>query len=200
VLTNHRIVTTAQEPFPEMALHMASPESPDLVQLTAEPGSRQSPPPLVRLQAYRQIMLAHPEYREPYWKLGQQLEAAYPKDISVLEASADRSAQRKTADGTAAAIDYLQRALAQGTTQAADFERLGQLLVATRQWDKALQTLKQGVSVVPYDETLYSLLAQTYSSIGNASEACKIAGTANRLFPQDDHLRAFLKNQCESSH
>ena len=40
VLTNHRIVAQAEEPYPDAAFHMTSPQLPDLVHLTAIPGKR----------------------------------------------------------------------------------------------------------------------------------------------------------------
>src|SRR5436305_60094 len=43
VLTNHRIVATPNEPFPDSAFHMTTPELPDLVDLTREPGVRAKP-------------------------------------------------------------------------------------------------------------------------------------------------------------
>jgi hypothetical protein len=196
VLTNHRIVRTAQEPFPETAFHMTTPGLPDLVQLSAAPGSRASPLPLVRLQAYRQLVTAHPEYREAYWKLAQQLQAAYPNDITVLEGLTDASLHDKSANGVAEAISYLDKARAQGTTQAADFEELGRLLNTSRQWNKAIDVLKQGVDRVPYDKEIYRLLTQAYFSSKDMKSACQVSTQALQLFPQDDNLRAFVGKKC----
>ena len=38
VLTNHRIVAQAEEPYPDAAFHMTTPQMPDLVHLTEIPG------------------------------------------------------------------------------------------------------------------------------------------------------------------
>lgn len=196
VLTNHRIVRTAQAPFPEMAFHMTTAELPDLVQLGAAPGTHVAPSPLVRLQAYRQLLTTHAEYREAYWTLAKQLEASYPNDITVLEGLADSSLQDKSPSGVAAAISYLEKARAQNTTQAADFEELGRLLNESRQWDKAIEALTQGVDRVPYDEELYRLLTQAYFSVKDMKSACQISTHTTQLFPQDDNLRAFIGKNC----
>ena len=64
-LTNHRIVAQAEEPYPDAAFHMTSPQLPDLVHLTAIPGKRgESISPLLLLQAYGQLMTPNPEYRD----------------------------------------------------------------------------------------------------------------------------------------
>ena len=76
VLTNHRIVADADEPFPDAAFHMNTAQLPDLVHLSGRPGSPTPPNQLTLLQAYGQIMLSHPEYRQRYWDLAKQLEAS----------------------------------------------------------------------------------------------------------------------------
>jgi hypothetical protein len=193
VLTNHRIVRGPQEPFPDAAFHMTTAELPDLVHLTARPGKHDATSPLTLLRAYRQVTLSHPEYRERYWKLGKELAATHPDDIAVLQAVADASLQQKNAEGIAAAIRYLDRARARGTTDPADFEQLGKMLAATHQETKAIEVLQQGIDSIPYDVSLYRLLAQTYVSIKQVSAACNIASKASQLFPQDDNIRSFLQ-------
>jgi Flp pilus assembly protein TadD len=70
------------------------------------------------------------------------------------------------------------------------------MLIATHQETKAVEVLRQGIDLVPYDPELYQLLGRTYASLKNPSEACKVASKANQLFPQDDSLRGFLR-QCD---
>ena len=195
-LTNHRIVKAPQEPFPEAAYQMTRPELPDLVQLSAAPGSHAAPPPLMLLQAYRQIVPAHPEYRERYWSLAKKLETTNGDDIAVLEALADAWSQDKSQNGIEREINYLERARAQGTTQPADFEELGSLLLAGGRWDKAVAALQQGIERVPFDQELYRLLRQAYFLNRDMTNACKVLKDANRLFPQDEGARAFEINHC----
>ena len=89
VLTNHRIVAQAEEPYPDAAFHMTTPQMPDLVQLSAIPGKRDEPAsPLILLQAYGQLMTPNPQYRERYFALAKRLEEADSNSVDVLRALA----------------------------------------------------------------------------------------------------------------
>jgi len=195
VLTNHRIVRTPQEPFPDIAFKMTMSPLPDLIHLSAEPGKSATVPPLTLLQAYRQVMLSHPEYRPRYWKLAQELEKTEPNQVAVLQGLADLSLQQRTPEGLNAAIAYLNPALQRGSTQPADFEQLAKMLIATHQESRAVELLRQGIELVPYDEELYRLLGRTYLSLRKQTEACQVLKNANESFPQDDAIRELLK-QC----
>lgn len=195
VLTNHRIVTTPNEPFPDSAFHMTTPDLPDLVDLTRAPSARQQPSPLTLLKAYRQVMLSHPEYRERYWKMGKQLEATEPNNLLVLEALADLALQQKNLQGVMTAIEYLDRARKLGSTEPSDFEQLAKMLLAVHQEKRALAVLQQGIAVIPYDQNLYRLSLAAFSFLKESLEACKVAARASALFPQDDNFRTAL-TQC----
>src|SRR2546429_9747239 len=130
VLTDHRIIADPNEPFPDVAFHMVTPEPPDLVHLNASPGKMTVPAPLTLLEAYRQVMTAHPGYRERYWSLAKQLEAGEPENVAVLEALADLALQNKSREGLEGGIRYLDLARNRGSTNPADFELLGRLFVA----------------------------------------------------------------------
>jgi predicted CXXCH cytochrome family protein len=198
VLTNHRIVREAKEPFPDAAFHMTTPELPDLVHLNALPGKQNPPSPLTLLEAYRQVMVAHPDYRERYWALAKQLEASEPENVVVLEALADLSLQKKSWEGVAAGIRYLDLARNRGSTNPADFELLARLLAAAGEQRKAVDVLQQGVVLIPYDAELYRLLAKTYGSLNKSREACEVLADANRIFPQDSGIRGVLEG-CQST-
>ncbi|PYI89952.1 MAG: hypothetical protein DME97_18740 [Verrucomicrobia bacterium] len=196
VLTNHRIVKTPQEPFPDVAFNMTTLELPDLVHLSASSDKASPPAPLILLQAYRQIMLSHPEYRPRYWDMGKRLQTTHPDDVPVLQALADAALQQKDMEGVRAAIRYLDRARMRGTTQPADFQQLAKMLIATKQEAKAIDVLRQGIDLIPYDIELYRLLARTYFSIKKTAEGCAVTDKAKQMFPQDSGLRDSFK-QCE---
>ncbi|HWY68650.1 MAG TPA: multiheme c-type cytochrome [Terriglobales bacterium] len=195
VLTNHRIIRTPQQPFPDAAFKMTTAQLPDLVHLSAEPGKNSVVPPLALLQAYRQVMLSHPEYRQHYWKLAKVLEKTDPDNITVLQALADLSLQQRNLEGLNAAITYLDRARIQGTKQPADFEQLAKMLIAARQETRAVEVLRQGIELIPYDVELYRLLGSTYLSLTKRDQACEVLGKANQNFPQENAVRDLLK-QC----
>jgi hypothetical protein len=195
VLTNHRIVAEAEEPFPDVAFHLTTPELPDLVQLSANPAKQDAPQPLTLLQAYGQVMLAHPEYRARYWSVAEQLKAAQPDNVQVLEALADKAVQDKNAEGSEQAIRYLENAIVHGATNPADFEELGELLVAANRQTEAINVLHQGMQFNPYDAELYRLITRIYFTLNKMQEACEVAAQGKQRFPQDDAIRA-LTSRC----
>ena len=120
VLTNHRIVAESEEPFPDIAFHMTTPQLPDLVHLSANPAKQDAPSALTLLQAYGQVILAHPEYRPRYWAVAKRLQSTQPDNVLVLEALADNALQEKNGGGAELAIRYLQGAIQHGATDPSD--------------------------------------------------------------------------------
>jgi hypothetical protein len=198
VLTNHRIVAEAEEPFPDVAFHMTTTQLPDLVQLSANPPKQDAPEPLTLLQAYGQVMLAHPEYRARYWSVAEQLKAAQPDNVNVLEALADKAVQDKNAEGSELAIRYLEDAILHGATNPADFEELAELLVAAKRQTEAVNVLRQGMQLAPYHAELYRLSATIDFALNKMLEACEVASKGRQRFPQDDAIRA-LMNRCATA-
>ncbi len=198
VLTNHRIVAESEEPFPDTAFHMITPQLPDLVHLSANPAKHEAPPPLTLLQAYSQVMLAHPEYRARYWAVAKRLEATQPDNVYVLEAQADEALQEKNGEGASGAIRYLENAIERGATNPADFEELGKLLVAADRTSEAANVLRKGMQVAPYDAELYRLSVKIYFTLSKTQEACQVAAQGRQKFPQDDAIRD-LSKRCDSS-
>jgi hypothetical protein len=196
VLTNHRIVADADEPFPEVAFHMNTAQLPDLVHLSAVPGRKDPPDELTLLQAYGQVMLSHPEYRQRYWALAKQLEATLPENVFVLEALADWALQQKTREGAATAIRYLDGAVKRGSTNPADFQQLGNLLLASGRETEAVSNFQKAISLFPFDPESYRSLASSYISWQKKIEACEVLGRALQLFPIDPGIRK-LSRDCE---
>jgi|HubBroStandDraft_3_1064219.scaffolds.fasta_scaffold29294_1 hypothetical protein len=198
VLTNHRIVAEAEEPFPDIAFHMTTSKLPDLVQLSANPAKQDAPSPLTLLQAYGQVMLAHPEYRTRYWSLAEQLKATLPDNVQVLEALADQAVQNKNAESAALAIRYLEDAIRHSATNPVDFEELAELLVAASRQGDAENVLRQGMQLAPYDAELYRLSTRIYLTLNKMQEACEVAAKGSQRFPQDDAIRS-LRKRCDSA-
>jgi hypothetical protein len=198
VLTNHRIVAEAEEPFPDAAFHMTTPQLPDLVQLNANPAKQEAPAPLTLLQAYGQVMLAHPKYRARYWAVAEQLKATYPDNVEVLEALADEAVQNKSAESSARAIRYLESAILHGATNSADFEELAKLLVAAKRQTEAIDILRQGIQFAPYDAELYRLSMTTNIELNKMQDACEVGAKGKLRFPQDDAIRV-LVNRCAAA-
>lgn len=192
VLTNHRIVAQAEEPYPDAAFHMATPEMPDLVHLSAIPGKRDDPvSPMIRLQAYGQLMIPNPDYRGRYFALAKQLKAVDSANVDVLEALAALSIEQKNDE---AAIRYLDRAVQHGATSPQTYEQLASLLVQLGRHQEAVDVLERGIKQLPYDAMLYRLLGSSYLSLHKNSEAAALLQQAVQIFPQDGTLRKLLKD------
>jgi len=198
VLTNHRIVAQAEEPFPAVAFHLTTDQLPDLVDLSSVPGKHATPEPLTRLQAYAQIVLRHPEYRARYWSLANQLKTAHAKNLYVLEALADEAVQKHTQEDSRLAIQYLKEAIEQGATNPIDFEELAALLIRSGRGTEALDVLRQGMNVAPYDANLYRQYGKLLLNEKRVREACAVATEAAKKFPQDDLSRDLL-SRCSGN-
>ena len=195
VLTNHRIVAQAEEPFPDVAFRLNTDELPDLVDLSSDPSKPTVVDPLTRLQAYAQIVLRSPEYRTRYWALANQLKASHAANLYVLEALADEAVQKHTDDGSRLAIRYLQESIRRGANNPVDFEELAALLISLRRETEALDVLTQGMNVAPYDANLYRQYTKLLLEQKRVREACEVSAEAAKKFPQDDLLRD-LRSRC----
>jgi predicted Zn-dependent protease len=194
MLTNHRIIRDSGEPYPDRAFHMTTPALPDLVHLSATPSQKDMPlPPITLLQAYGQLISAHPEYRERYFALAEKLRRSAPDDISVLEALAYGALQNKNNEGTAEAIEYLNRAINRGSTSPADFEKCGSLLMSAGRQREASDLLQRAIKMIPHDGELYLLLASSYMSQNKIREASDVLTHASQIFPENVAIRALLK-------
>jgi hypothetical protein len=191
VLTNHRIVAQAEEPYPDAAFHMTTPQMPDLVHLSAIPGKRDEPvSAMLLLQAYGQLMIPNPEYRGRYFTLAKQLEVVDTDNVDVLEALAALSIEQKNDE---AAIRYLDRAVKHGATSQQTYEQLANLLVHLERYPEAVEALERGVKQMPYDAMLYRLLGSSYLSLHKNSDAAALLQQAVQIFPQDGTLRKLLR-------
>jgi Tfp pilus assembly protein PilF len=192
VLTNHRIVAQAEEPYPDAAFHMTTPQMPDLVDLGAISSKRREPvSPLMLLQAYSQLMTANPQYRGRYFALAKKLEATDSNNADVLEALAALSIEQKD---QAAAIRYLDSALKHGATSPPSYQQLSALLVQQGRYQEAVDVLEHAIQQMPYDALLYRLLGSSYLSLHKSSEAVALLQQAVQIFPQDAVLRKLLQD------
>jgi len=192
-LTNHRIIAMPDEPFPDATFQLTTRSLPDLVHLDAIPGQLDITPPLLTLlQAYGQLGVEHREYVPRYFEVGKQLESSEPNNVNVLEALAARSLQQKTPEQEQVAMRYLDRAIAQGSTAAWDFEQLGSWRFKNHKFPEAALCLEKGIERAPYDPNLYTLLAQDYIAMNNRRAAVTTLERALQRFPQIDLLRGFL--------
>lgn len=191
VLTNHRIVAEAEEPYPDAAFHMTTPQLPDLVHLTEIPDQHNdSISPTVLLQAYGQSMEAHPEYRPRYFALAKKLEETDANNIDVLEALAALATEQNNNE---VATRYLDSAVKHHSTSPNTYEQLGSLMIRAGRYQEAVPLLERGIQQIPYDAILYRLLGSVYLSLHKNPEATTLLRRAVQDFPQDTTLRKLLE-------
>ena len=78
-ITNHRILSRPDEPFPESAFQQTTFALPDLIHLNPAPGQKYTDTaPLVLLQAYGELAEQHPEYLKRYFEVLDQLDEPIP--------------------------------------------------------------------------------------------------------------------------
>ena len=193
-LTNHRIIAHEGEPYPEVALHMTTPELPDLIQVNAFPDKRKkSLPPLTLLKAYGEIMASHPEYKERFVRLLDQLAQNDPDNVFVLSLEAWKASKEGTPDGLRRSIQYLSRAIELGSTFTKDYQLLAELLARSGRKSEAIKVLKRGIALDPYNSELYKALALSYISDKKYAKALETMNEELRLFPEDSFMRMLLK-------
>jgi hypothetical protein len=200
VLTNHRILRETGERYPDATFNMTSARLPDLVQLDGMPGRNDALiPPIILLQAYGQLIGAHPEYRERYVALAEELRRSTPNDIYVLEALAYGALAKNGEEGTQQAIEYLTRAIGQGSTLPGDFEQLGNLLMNARRFPEGAELIALGIKTIPHDGELHRLLGVCYLAQNRTAEARDVLKRASQRFPENDAIRTLLADSEKST-
>ncbi|MGH9432574.1 MAG: hypothetical protein ACRD3T_13615 [Terriglobia bacterium] len=192
-LTNHRIIARLDEPFPEVAFHQTSAALPDLVHLSAIPGETASPvSPAVLLRAYQSLKQTHPQYEKPYEATLDELAKAPNWDPVVLAALGRRLMQVRTAPALAEAAKDFKQAIAAGSTSAADYENLANLLANSGNTMEAISVLQHGITLNPYSSRLYKSLALRYVNVRQYAPALQTMKKDLDLFPEDSFMRGLI--------
>jgi hypothetical protein len=191
-ITNHRIVTKRDEPYPDFLLRPATPGAGDLIHLDPVPDTENAAvAPLTLLQAYRQVLIStrDPKYMQDYLATLDHLASAQPDDPAILSARAFRAALGREPAGMDEGIQLLQQALAQGTTDPVDYTLLAELLAARHRASEAIAVLQTGLRLDPIYIPYYELLATSYLKLGNLEHAGKVIKQGLQQFPESRVLR-----------
>ena len=199
VLTDHRIVRDKNEPYPDPAFHQTTPDLRNLVYVNAPPDSKEPVPPLTLLQAYGELLPAHPEFREGYNRLLDQLARTEPDNLMVLSALGTRSMSEDTPAGKDAAIKCLARAVQLGSNSASDYESLGTLLGQAGRTTEAITVVESGLKLDPYNERLYKALALLDIRAHRYPEALAAMKKDLEVFPEDDFMRSLVQKAQDPS-
>jgi hypothetical protein len=189
-ITNHRILSRPDEPFPEFAFQQTTPGLPDLIHLNPVPGQKDTPPPaLVLLEAYGELANQHPEYLKRYNEVLDQLEKTNPGNPLVLAAVGTRELQAgKYAD----AVTHLERALDTGAATTILFGELAEALVKLDRRGEAVAVLRKAIALDPFNSMVQrALIVQLIQLKEYASAETALESYVER-FPEDSYLRQML--------
>jgi tetratricopeptide (TPR) repeat protein len=194
-LTNHRIVRRADEPYPEEAFRLTTPDLPNLIHVSAIPRRDAAlVPPLTILQAYRTLSLSkYEEFEEPYARLLNQMAESEPENPVVLAAVAQRVTASQTPHTRAEAIGYLSRAIQLGSTHPNDYLLLADLLARSDRVSESIAVLEKGMLFAPYAKEFFQSKAHCFISMGKHSDAVATIKKGLELFPGDTALNILLK-------
>jgi len=195
-LTDHRIIAIEGEPYPDSAFRQTTPELPDLIRLTAIPGSRNDLlPPIALLDAYQQLTSTNPQaYQERQVAVLKQLAKTESNNPVVQSALAQNVLRERSSRSETEAMRYLARAVELGSTNPTDYLRLGDLLARFGHTSDSVEILQRGIRLAPYNGLLYRSLALRYIAMGEYSQATEAAKQAFQLVPDDVTTRMLLKS------
>jgi len=198
VLTNHRIVSREDQPLPQEAFQRTTEDLPDIVHLNAVPGRKDKIPPLTLLRAYAELAPSGPLYQRRYRETLEEVAKTHPNEPTVLSALGWLAAGKNTPESDTAAMDYLSRAIRNGSLLAIDFEKRAELLNRAGRPSEAIVVLQQGIGVDPYYQRSYKALTLLFVSQKRYQEALQVMRQELAIFPQDSFMRTLLK-QGESA-
>jgi len=188
--TNHRVVATPDEPFPDITFHQTTASLPDLIHLNPVPGKETvSPPPLTLLQAYGELAQDKPEFVAVYLKTLADLEKTQP-DSALVQAALGRR-DLKSGD-YASAARHLRRAREIDPNIATTWADLGETLAHLGQTYDALPVIERSIELDPFNPVTRKMLVVHLIETKQFPRAHEALEQYLAIFPQDDFMRQML--------
>jgi tetratricopeptide (TPR) repeat protein len=189
-ITNHRILTRPDEPFPDIAFQQTTPALPDLIHLNPAPGKKDTAPPaLVLLQAYGELVEKHPEYLTRYYSVLDQLERTDTGNPLVQGALGNRDLH---AGKYQQAAEHLQRAIKEGPAKTVLYTDLADALVKLDHSSEAVEILKQAADRDPFNAELRKRLILQLIQVKDYMNARAQMEDYVQRFPADSFMRQLL--------
>jgi hypothetical protein len=192
-LTNHRIIRTVDEAYPESAYTDTAEESTGLIRVSGATGPDRKPvPDLVLLQAYRALLTKAPWLRAPYEALLDRLRSAQPDNSIVQSAAGHELVIAESINASGNAIPLLQKTLEGGVFDSEVCLDLAEALVKQHRLDDAAGVLKQGVAREPFEPKLRKMLISVTMDAGRYSESKRAMTDYLRIYPADTRMRTLV--------
>jgi hypothetical protein len=192
-LTDHRIVTRPDEPYPPEAFDPGE-SSGGLLHLTAEPrGQTGNIPAITLFQAYAGLIHeGHSEFKAKANVLLDRLARQSPSDPVVLSALARRAMNAGKPEAVDEAIRDFTKAIQAGAA-AEDYLLLAGLYGKRKQNAEAISVLRKGMRDNPFVREFSESLAVQYMALGQYRDASAVIREGLDLFPDDVTLRVLQK-------
>jgi tetratricopeptide (TPR) repeat protein len=191
--TNHRIVRTPDEPFPDQTFNQTIAAMPDLIELNPA-GTRgagaSAPSALIRLRVYALLKAeGKVQFVQPWLKILAELEMSNPES-AIVQASAGH---RDLDDHRyAEAISHLEHSLQLDPLQALVYVDLSAAQDQSSEHAEAILSARKAVALEPFNpgirKTLIYQLIQDKQYEQVEAEMTKYL----EIFPEDDRMREML--------
>jgi hypothetical protein len=188
--TNHRIVATLTEPFPDATFHATTPALPDLIHLNPEPDLKEDrPAPLTLLQAYGELAATKSQYVARYLDLLSQLEKTQP-DNAMVEAAVGRR-DLKAGNFTSAA-KHLQHTTELASPSATTCADLADALAQLGRREEAVSWLQKSIGLDPFNPFAQRSLIVQLIDLQRYAQARAALEHYVQVFPHDTLMRQML--------
>jgi tetratricopeptide (TPR) repeat protein len=188
--TNHRIVATPDEPFPDITFKQTTNVLPDLIHLDPPPGLEgASLSPLTLLQAYGELAADKPNYVPRYLALLTQLEKTLPDNVLVQAAVGRRELKSGNFD---VATDHLRRALELAPPEATTCADLADALSHLERKNEAVTWLDKSIELDPFNPFTQRTLIARLIDLKQYARARAALEHYVEVFPQDTFMRQML--------
>lgn len=192
--TNHRIVATPDEPFPEITFNQTTKALPDLIHLNAihNPSLRgqvDSLPLITLLSAYGELSESKPEYSTAYLKVLGQLEKTNPKDPLVQAALGRKDLKNGNLQE---AVDHLRGAIESGSQAATTYTDLADALEKSGQLEEVIPLIEKAIAIDPFNPVSRKMLVVNLVATKQYAKAHTVLQSYLETFPQDDFMRQML--------
>jgi hypothetical protein len=188
--TNHRILATPDEPFPDVTYHQITPALPDLIHLNPAPGQEAAAPPsLTLLQAYGELAADHPQYVDRYLDVLTTLEKSMPNN-ALVEAAVGR---RELKSGNfASASTHLLHAVELVPPRATTCADLADALAHMGHTEEAIKWLDKSIELDPFNPFTQRSLVVQLINLKQYARAREALEHYVQVFPQDTFMRQML--------
>lgn len=188
--TNHRIVATPDEPFPDVTFQQTTASLPDLIHLNPAPGKEAVPPPLLTLlEAYGDLAESKPEYISSYLKVLDQLEKTQP-DVPLVQSVLGRKDLKE--GNYTSAVRHLRRAIELGPPVATTYADLADALTHLGETEEILPLIEKAIDLDPFSPAARKMQIVRLIQLKQYPKALEALKQYIEIFPQDDFMRRML--------